>query len=744
MKNDNLFWKKTLASFAVGGILLSGLAVGATGALNSESPANPLITDASAGVAGGGSGGGGSGGGSGLSGRWLKLPKEKLDNGSINNIPKIYKTSDVCKNAEAYYGVVPNRVSNKNAKTGSWGYSFNAAIKVNGADYGGGADMVERIAKNTGWSKSKARDYMFEKNFICLDNPNVITKTEWRYEVRTNGSSTDSINENQVHSRTTQIAPQPINVGTDAKPNMKNDPIGKNNLKYQSSTKRTNYGKVWDDYKKAIAKSGANKEDIVKSFKKRFADAKKADQNAERSAVNLNSGNQEGLAEGGILNIKEYSKKAKASVSTKTTNYQVWRCGFVHYSKSGWQASSSNNCEKVTGTMDPNNLPKAGMDSARWKSAGEKSEYKPTKPKQSSWKAFTTTVKPSTETQQQVGFWQIISAHCNEQELAALKSAMGSSLVALDSGDSSKTISGLYRTKYYASQPSVLPLGDRRATNAAQKATSKLSFYDKECPFDCTPSRATSAGASSTNGAVSNIAQDNFSKTAKGLFGLKSSDGTNSNYSEMFRDNEERTIRPDVWYPVSKKGVEYKGEAAKSTLINRWSEGTPKLGSEFNVYTGTGKNKTTVFDPSKTSLPEQKNFDEAKAFKGSTTSQFVGQVKDLSVKSSWASDSGKPQVLQVAWEYSPTVKSKLPKTLGFGSGTSTIKAINFVDKRTKVDGRCWGNYGTLKQSSAELKKSKDDLRAGTGTGTTPKFSVTDSNEKTPRNIVLNFVRGTSE
>lgn len=762
MKNNNLFWKKTLASFAVGGILLSGLAVGATDALNSESPANPLITDASAGVAGGGSGGGGSGGGSGLSGRWLKLPKEKLDNGSIRNIPKIYKTSDVCKNAEAYYGVVPNRVSKKNATTGGWGYSFNAAIKVNGADYGGGADMVERIAKNTGWSKSKARDYMFEKNFICLDNPNVITKTEWRYEVRTNGSSTDSINENQVHSRTTQVSPQPINVGTDAKPNMKNDPIGKNNLKYQSSTKRTNYGKVWDDYKKAIAKSGANKEDIVKSFKKRFADAKKADQNAERSAVNLNSGNQEGLAEGGILNVKEYSKKAKASVSTKTTNYQVWRCGFVHYSKSGWQASSSNNCEKVTGTMDPNNLPKAGMNSARWKSAGEKSQYKPSKPKQSSWKAFATTIKPSTETQQQVGFWQIISAHCNEQELAALKAAMGSSLTALDSGDSSRNISGLYRTKYYSSQPSVLPLGDRRATNEAQKATSRLGFYDKECPFDCTPSRSTSAGASSDNGAVSNIAQDNFSKTAKGLFGLKSSDGTNSNYSEIFRDNEERTIRPDVWYPVSTKGVKYKGEEAKSTLITRWAGGTPSLGNEFNIYamiaskvplydpaskTESEKKhfyKDLIFDPEKKTQPEQKNFDKAKAFKSSTASQFVGQVKDFSVKSSWASDSGKPQVMQIAWEYAPTVESKLPKTLGFGSGTGSIKAISFVTKQTKIDGRCWGNYGTLKQTSADLKKTKEDLKNGTGTGTTPKFNVTDANEKTPRNIVLNFVRGTSE
>lgn len=744
MKNNNLFWKKALASFAVGGVLLSGLAVGATGTLNSESPANPLITDASAGVAGGGSGGGGAGGGSGLSGRWVKLPKAKLDNGSIRNIPKIYKTSDVCKNAEAYYGVVPNRVSKTNATTGSWGYSFNAAIKVNGADYGGGADMVERIAKNTGWSKSKSRDYLYQKNFICLDNPNVITKTEWRYEVRTNGSSTDSINENQVHSRTTQVTPQPINVGTDAKPSMKTDPIGKNNLNAQSSTKKTNYGKVWDDYKKAIAKSGANKEDIVKSFKKRFENAKKADQAAERSSVNLNAKNQEGLAEGGILNVKEYTKKARASVSTKTTNYQVWRCGFVHYSKSGWQASSSKNCEVVKGTMDPNNLPKAGMDSARWKSAGEKSEYKPTKPKQSSWKAFATTIKPSTETQQQVGFWQIISAHCNEQELAALKAAMGSSLTALDSGDSSRSISGLYRTKYYSSQPSVLPLGDRRATNEAQKATSRLSFYDKECPFDCTPSRSTSAGASSANGAASNIAQDNFTKTAKGLFGLKSSDGTNSNYSEIFRDNEERTIRPDVWYPVSSKGVKYKGEAAKSTLITRWDGGTPKLGSEFNVYKGSGEDKTTVFNSSKASLPEQKNFDKAKAFKSSTASQFVGQVKDLSVKSSWASDSGKPQVMQIAWEYAPTVESKLPKTLGFGSGTSSIKAISFVTKQTKIDGRCWGNYGTLKQTSADLKKTKEDLRNGTGTGTTPKFNVTDANEKTPRNIVLNFVRGTSE
>lgn len=760
MKNKNLFLKKALASFAVSGLLLSGLVVGGTIALDSNE-SNPLVTDASAGVAGGGSGGGGSGGGSGLTGRWLKIPKAKLDNGSIRNIPSVYKKSDVCKNAEAYYGVVPKGVSTTNATSGGWGYSFNAAINVNGADYTGGADMVEKIAKNTGWSNAKARKYMFEKNFICLDNPNVITKTEWRYEVRTSGSSTASLNENQIHSITSQVVPQAINTGTDKKPVMKVDPIGANNLNSQASIKKTNYGKVWDDYNKAVSKSNSNKEDIVKKFKQRFADAKKADKKAEHASVNLNSGNRAGLAEGGILNVTEFTRKTRAAASTKTTDYQVWRCGFVQYSKTGWQASSSNNCEKVKGSMDPNNLPKAGMNSAKWKNNSEEKEYKPTKAKQSSWKAFSTTVKPSTETQQHLGFWQIISVHCNEQELAALKTALGSNLTALDSGDSSKSISGLYRTKFYSSRPSTLPLGDRNASNAAQKATSKLGFYDKECPFDCTPNRS-GDGASSDNGASGNIAQDNFSKTAKGLFGVKLSDGVNSNYSEIFRDNEERTIRPDVWYPISTKGVNYKGEEAKSTLITRWAGGTPSLGNEFNIYamipsrvpvydpaskTESEKKhfyKGLIFDPEKKTQPEQKNFDKASSYKSSTASQITGQVKELVVKSTWASDSGKPQVVQMAWEYSPTVSSKVPSTLGFGSGGGSVKLGSMISRNTEIDGRCWGNYGTTKQSASDKALTKKELQSGTGTGTTPKFGVPDSSEKTSRNIVFNFVRGTSE
>lgn len=743
MKNKNRSWRKYLAGFAIGGLIVSGLALSDGFPLGG---AAPLVTDASAGVSGGGSGGGG--GSSGTSGgRWLGISKAKLDSGTIRNIPAEYWNSTVCRNAVAYYGVVPNGVSDANVANLRWTFSFHGAAGLNSVSFRNGGTVANAISANMNWTYQQSANYMHSKNFICIDNPNVLTTSEWRYEVRSS-SSTDSINENEPHSLTTQVTPQPIKLKeTDAAGVL--DPIGEKNLNAQASTVLTNYGRVWEEYRLAVDAAGSNSANIVALFKTKFANAKAADKIAARAQVNLNDGNLAGLAEGGVLNISELARRATAQVSTSTSTYQVWRCGYSHYSQSGWQASSANNCGIVTGTIDPNNLPAAPLNSARWLSNAEKAKYTPVSPGQTTWQRFSTVVTPSTETQRQVGFWQIISAHCNPEGIAALKAAMGSDLVAFDSGDTSGNISSLLRTRYYASQPAQVPLGNTHPSlSAAQRATGVLSFYDKECPFECTPSKKTEDGASAANGAINNVANANFQEADKGLWGMSSGNGVNTTRVEFFRDNTEKEIRPDVWYPVSKNGVSYDGSAAKSTLVTRWSEGTPSLGEEFNAYgmvkqpDGSLK-KESLFSSSKVQ-ENQRNFDDATPFAASTAGQVRGQLGSIIVQSTWASTNGKPQVLQVAWEYSPSVTIQMPSSIGFAPGGANVTTSGSVSKSTNIDGRCWGNFGTDTQTPAERTLSKTILNANTGTGTTPQFSTPNGNGNNVRNMLINFIRGTGE
>lgn len=743
MRNKNRFWRKYLAGFAIGGLVVSGLALG--GSFSSEGE-SPLITEASAGVAGGGSGGGG--GSSGTSGgRWLEIPKAKLDNGSIRNIPSEYWNDPVCRNAVRFFGVVPNGVTSGNATAGPWTYSFQGAAGLNSVTFGGGDVVASAIASNVNSTYQWAANYMRGKNFICLDNPNVLTASEWRYEVR-GTSASDAINENEVHSYNTQVAPQSIRVSDGA---YSPDPLN-GGLNGQVSTTQTNYGRVWEEYKRAVEAAGADTQNIVASFKSRFAQAKAMDRAAAKAQVALNEGNLAGLSKGGILNINEFERRTVANVSTTSSNYQVWRCGYVRYSISGWQPSSANNCGIVTGSIDPDNLPTAGLGYARWDSAAERAEYTPVSPGQTSWQRFASVIRPSTETQRQVGFWQIISAHCNPQDIAALKSAMGDDLFDLDAENdpnrNGSDVSGLLRTKLYASQPSILPLGDERADTAAQQATGFVGFYNKECPFECTPAK-NGNGATFANGAVKNVGEprDDAPKE-RGLWGVVSSDGINSNQFDFFRDNSEKEIRPDVWYPVSgANGVSYDGSPAKTTMVTRWTGGTPSLGTEFNAYGlvkgADGKlTKTGPLFVTDGKQEPQLNFDSVKPFASSTGGQVAGYLEKIIVQSTWASTNGKPQSLQIAWEYSPQVTSRVPSSLGFTAGGTNVELGGFVNRVNAVDGHCWGEFGTDSQATRPL--SKTILKANTGSGTTPQFSTPNSNGDNARNMLINFIRGTGE
>lgn len=734
---------KALAGFSIGALLVSGLVLGAStpdGPSIFESP----VTDASAGVSGGGGGGGGGGSGGTGYARWMEASKNRVYNGTIGNLPGEMWDS-TCQNAAKYFVLVPNVVSDGNFYNDRWTFSLYGVRGLQGSYFGNGSSVANQIASNVGQSYQWAADYMYQKNFICLDNPNRWTNNEWRYEVRWTGDVYDALDETGVAGYHTQVDPQPIlnDQGVYVK-----DPVGKNNLNTERSTVNTNFGRELESFRQAISAPGADRQNIVAMYKARLQNAKAADSAAPPSAsLSLNAGNQEGLGEGGILNISEFKFDGRATASTKTSNWQVWRCGWDHYSQSGWQPTG---CEAVGGSIDPNNLRTDGRGYARWENQDHRNLYTPTNGA-TSWQAVYSSFTHLLRPQENTGFYQIISAHCNAAGFAALQAELtkiGEALTKMDSGDSTGANSGIYKTKFYSQKPAVLPVGDSAVGSAspARLSTSRVGFFDKECPFDCTPA-TTGVGASTDNDAVANQRSTPGTEAVnKGLYGAVSQDGINSNFMEMFRDNQDREIKIDTWYPLSKNGVKYSGEPAKTTMFTRWGSGTPTVGEEFNatalrkVKGADGKytfQEEPLFLGSGTATENQKNFDAAKGYTTSRTTQITGHANKLKVKASWASTSGLPQVIQTTWEYSPQVLMKIPTGVSFNRGSGQAVTTGTKDIYTNVDGRCWAEFGTDTPQTATVKKDM----ATTGSYSTTAFSpILNASEKTSRNLILNFVR----
>ena len=177
-------------------------------------------------------------------------------------------------------------------------------------------------------------------------------------------------------------------------------------------------------------------------------------------------------------------------------------------------------------------------------------------------------------------------------------------------------------------------------------------------------------------------------------------------------------------------------------LAVSWAQGTPKLGSEFNVQYQNGDKLTNVFDPANDKAKPQKNFDNANGYASSTSGQIHGLVDEFIIKGAWASEDKKPQILNFKWEYSPTVGTRVPvANIGMSNGGRNVKVGTSNVVETQIDGRCFGEFGTDEKTVENI----DDMIENTGTNTENNFEVVPGPnpvEKT-ENMVIKFIRATT-
>lgn len=485
------------------------------------------------------------------------------------------------------------------------------------------------------------------------------------------------------------------------------DPIGENNLHDQKGgSTKSNFGALWDSLN-TNQNQGLNPEQL----KTAVDDAVQKDKTIDHSKITLDEKNKAGMAEGGVLNVYEQTKFATVSTSQTTTTVTTTICKYVQKWDSG------------QGQYGPVQETCNSTDAVSKRSTADK----------------------TSGTLKNTGFWQMLSVHCNQEGFNALI-ASDPNITVIDSGDPTKAISAVAHTKKYDVQPAKLDFGDNTNGDANKSATGNLGFYDKECPFDCTAA-STGSGATSANGANANKGSN--SEDAKvvenGKYGANS-EGHSNNSFEYFRDNSKHNISVDVWYPKNVNGVSYNGSAPLTTTVTRWAEGTPGTtgqdGGKFTMKTAAGKDLFTGKDDPKT----QKNWDTT-TFSNSSSTILEGLARDFTVQSTWASDGNKPQVLNVKYEYAPTVATKVKGTnLGFGNGGSQAVGGD-VSVNAQIQGKCYVNYGTDSQVNT-VKPFHDN----TGTGTTNGLDGTlvegpkdggNANDL-QSNLKVNFVRSTTE
>lgn len=712
IKMNKKFWKKLSVSLLVG--------MGVIAAASSASADT-----------GGGIGGGGSNGNLRGNVHWTSIAYNEKGKAyekflELENLTGRDKTwvndqvksrvhsSTVCQNSKVVWYLEHDR-------TGRWVYNYS--LETHGSSWNNHStnnrkSSIEKPSDTLGTRNITQGEISAFKNWDKTSNGNLIDKkpgyviicsgrfdqqvekppivTSWPEQQL--DSSSVSYTYNEPHTYSTNVTAQLNKNGV--------DPIGQNNLQSQAKNDRTNYGAVIDGLKTGSVKGS------LSSVKSKIDSAVAKDKSSAKDyTIDLNAKNKAGMAEGGILNFDQRALYSKVTLTREDSISLDRTCTRTQT----WNASQG--------------------------------KYNTPTTKCTNWKKTVTNGTPQLTkngtTQKNIAFWQMLSVHCNPEEFSALTKS-GNGITAISQGNVATKVAAAAKTKVYTARPSKLDFGDTQNTNAARKATANLGFYDKECPFDCTPSSSTSDGASKNNGATTNVVKSG--KTVSGGKHGATSGDINNNSFDFFRDNDPKNVKVDVWYPAKVAGVDYKGTAPTTTTVTRWAEGTPGIsGSDGGKFVMKSANGDQLFTGKSGEPANQKNW-STDTFNTANSTSLKGLHNQFTVQASWASEKNKPQQLNVKYEYAPNVSTTFfSKGIGFtkkaNSYSISQKTGSTETVATPIEGKCYVNYG---DGSVDTTKA---FKENTGTGTKNNldkglFEGPGTNKKT--NLIVKFVRATAE
>ena len=242
--------------------------------------------------------------------------------------------------------------------------------------------------------------------------------------------------------------------------------------------------------------------------------------------------------------------------------------------------------------------------------------------------------------------YQILSVNCNIDQFNAAQKASGLATKVHYIGDGSG--SAMMETES-TSNRNALPFGKTNSGNAALNRTGTKSFYTDGTSCDVFVCSADKLEGSQ-NDAKNNIGEnplftqvENEDKENTGKTINDSAIG--KDYLIFFRDNKDRNVRADVWYPKNHdaNGLKIDSKsAADRTFAKVAKGGTPEL-EITHIASSSDKNK---------------KFSEV-----NKVYNMSGGVNEFVMKSQWASDESKPHELGINWQYLADAKNVMPTKL---------------------------------------------------------------------------------
>lgn len=479
--------------------------------------------------------------------------------------------------------------------------------------------------------------------------------------------------------------------------------------------KKTEFSKVYD---RLAAGTTSLKADEVKRMVEAAVEKDKG-LNYD-TAVELSEANKKAFANGGVVNVSEYTQYARVRAVTDVDVHKVKTCKYkidVYGRKSLVSCQSPKEVKRV----------------------------------------YKNAVSKELRTPYQSGFWQMILVHCNQAGFDSLiSSTPGATVMSRDNDGGRITLTA--KSKYYVgsqgrpAQPTKLDFGQPGT------ASGKIGFYDKECAYSCTaePSSESSTGSSGHPASGNLRSPEGGMKDSGQLYGADDGKDFRGNFFTLFRDNQESKVHLDVWYPRTSGDVNPQGKQPVTTTITRWDKGTPDVKATdakggkltMNVATGGRKGKELFAGKPSDVAPTQKNWDTT-AFSSSTTEILPGSVNEFIWRGSWASEEGLPNIFNVKWEYEPNVRSSIPSKLGsyrVGVSNTGMMAASPTDVWVPIQGKCYAEFG--RDTGADRRSLFENY---TGTGTENKMDiglVDGTGNGNPSgvntNLVLQFVRSTAE
>lgn len=234
--------------------------------------------------------------------------------------------------------------------------------------------------------------------------------------------------------------------------------------------------------------------------------------------------------------------------------------------------------------------------------------------------------------------YQILSVNCNVDGFNSVRNATGGEVISIGNGDGGAVLKTPTRS------------GTTTGNLGKTGITRNSAFYTDgdSCAeaFTCT----VTPSATASNDAVNNKGNSNL--FGEVLEGNEVGETNENGELVFFRDNEDRQVRADVWYPKSTGKADlnaHSGQPAKETFVKIYGDEMPGHSDptpEIELTT------IAPWNPASRRNNGMEMIDFAE--------RFSGEVNRFNMKSQWASNEGTPYQVGINWEYEATGRNRIP------------------------------------------------------------------------------------